>query len=290
MSLTPTSGMKESPLISVITAVKNGAPYLEELIESVKAQDYPHFEHIIIDDGSDDDGATVSILQKYPHLRWWSRPNRGQYATQNEGISAAHGQILSVISADDSYIVPGTFSQVVNLWQTNSADDYLVYGKTLQMDANGNLLPYQVDITGAYPLRFLSSYLFIQHCSLFVSRGLIFDNDIWFDPSYKYAGDWDWIVRLTRAASSVGYLPLPLSQVRIHGDQTSRLAASKAIMEEHQRVCRSYGGRYLVHRLLKKMFQYRAMTMIALTTLRKGGVKDLVDLSSDWLRRKFIAG
>ena len=25
-------------------------------------------------------------MSKYPHIRWWSRPNKGQYATMNEGL------------------------------------------------------------------------------------------------------------------------------------------------------------------------------------------------------------
>ena len=74
------------PLITIITPVYNGAEYLDELIQSVLRQDYPNIEHLIIDDGSQDGGATVSVLQKYPHLRWWSRENKGQYATMNEGL------------------------------------------------------------------------------------------------------------------------------------------------------------------------------------------------------------
>ena len=62
--------MLSTPLVSIITPVYNGAEYLEELIISVRDhQDYPYIEHIIIDDGSTDDGETVSILKKYPHLR-----------------------------------------------------------------------------------------------------------------------------------------------------------------------------------------------------------------------------
>src|SRR5215207_4022064 len=100
--------MRDNVLVSIITAVRNGAPYLESLIESVLAQDYTNFEHIIIDDGSDDNDATVSILKRYPHIRWWSCENKGQYATQNEGLVAAKGSIVGIISADDVYLTPGT--------------------------------------------------------------------------------------------------------------------------------------------------------------------------------------
>ena len=69
-------GSKCVSRVSIITPAYNGAEYLEELFESVLKQDYPNIEHIIVDDGSQDNGATISILQKYPHLHWRSRPNR----------------------------------------------------------------------------------------------------------------------------------------------------------------------------------------------------------------------
>jgi glycosyltransferase involved in cell wall biosynthesis len=65
--------MQTSPLVSIMTPVYNGSKYIEELILSVKSQDYTEIEHIVIDDGSADNGATVDILKRYPHVRWWSR-------------------------------------------------------------------------------------------------------------------------------------------------------------------------------------------------------------------------
>ena len=56
-------------LASIITPVYNGAKYLDKLIVSVRDQDYPAIVHIIIDDDSTDDNATVAILNKYPRLR-----------------------------------------------------------------------------------------------------------------------------------------------------------------------------------------------------------------------------
>ncbi len=94
----------ELPLVSIVTPTFNSADYLQELLQSVAAQDYRRIEHIVIDDGSRDGGATVALLQRYPSVRWWSREdNRGQYATLNEGFRAATGDFLTTISADDTY-------------------------------------------------------------------------------------------------------------------------------------------------------------------------------------------
>ena len=158
------------PLISVITAVYNGAAYLPDLIESVLAQDYPHYEHIIIDDGSTDDGATVAILEQYPHLKWWSHANKGQYATQNDGIEAATGDLVVVIAADDIF-TPQTFSRVIEYYNVHPQAD-LIYGKTGRMDATGKRLP-QIDISAPPSLWLLKHIVYAQHCSVFVRRELM---------------------------------------------------------------------------------------------------------------------
>ena len=49
------------PSISIITAVFNGEKYIKECLLSVLNQTYPDFEHIIIDDNSNDN--TVKIIK-----------------------------------------------------------------------------------------------------------------------------------------------------------------------------------------------------------------------------------
>ena len=55
--------MKELPLVSFVTPVYNGAEYLDELIQSVLQRDHPNIEYLIIDYGSQDDSATVYVLE-----------------------------------------------------------------------------------------------------------------------------------------------------------------------------------------------------------------------------------
>src|SRR5262245_48139770 len=133
------------PLISVVTPAYGAAAYLEDLIESVRRQDYPRIEHIIVDDGSKDDGATVAILGRYPHLRWWSRENKGQFHTLNEAIQAATGDVLTIISADDRYVTPSAFSRVIAHWRTQPQLG-LVYGRVRHIDPEGAFLPFETSV------------------------------------------------------------------------------------------------------------------------------------------------
>jgi glycosyltransferase involved in cell wall biosynthesis len=279
--------MRDYPLISIITAVRNGASYVRYLIESVLNQDYQNFEHIIIDDGSTDNGATVAILQEYSHLRWWSRENKGQYATQNEGIAAAKGDILSVISADDIYVTPSAFSTVVKYFQSHPDHD-IVYGQTQLMNADGTLAHYQPYLTGKYPKSLLRYYLFVQHCSLFVSRDFVIQKKILFNPIFRFAGDWDWIIRLFEASEKIGFVQQPLAVLRAHDTQTSRTADPSEILREHRRICEIYGSNYALYVSMRKIFQYRGMYMKAMTALRFGGIREFVDLGKSWLVRRFV--
>jgi glycosyltransferase involved in cell wall biosynthesis len=54
------------PLISVLTPVYNGEPYLAECIESVLAQTYPNWEYTIVDNCSSD--GTRALAEKYARL------------------------------------------------------------------------------------------------------------------------------------------------------------------------------------------------------------------------------
>lgn len=89
------------PLISVVTPCLNRAKYIGEAVESVLCQDYPRFEHIIVDGESTD--GTLDVLARYPHLRVISEPDRGLYDALNKGVRMARGDIIGWLNSDDLY-------------------------------------------------------------------------------------------------------------------------------------------------------------------------------------------
>ena len=86
-------------LVSIIIPCFRQAQFLGEAIESVLAQSYPHFEIIVVDDGSPDD--TAQVVRRYPSVRYLRQDNRGVGAARNSGIQASSGAYLVFLDADD---------------------------------------------------------------------------------------------------------------------------------------------------------------------------------------------
>lgn len=277
--------IKRFPLVSVITPVYNGGKYIEELINSVQNQDYPSIEHIIIDDGSTD--GTIDILKKYHHLCWWSHENRGQYPSLNEGLVHAKGEIVNIISADDLYVLPSAVSWVVDFWQAHPEYE-IIYGGVIEIDENGNEFQVRTPLLLPIPKRALRYSCFIPHCSLFVSRKLIVENNIFFDEYLKNAGDWDWIIRLSRNTSKFGFVRHYLSKYRYHSNQTTSLMKNAAGRHnESVLVSKRYGTPPIIYFSILRILIISSLIKKSIWTLRKKGGLQLVKVIKDWFVRKW---
>jgi glycosyltransferase involved in cell wall biosynthesis len=111
------------PLISIVTPTLNQAGTIEETIQSVAAQDYPRFEHIVVDGGSTD--GTLGILEKYQGLRWISEPDRGQSDAINKGIGLSSGEVVAYLNSDD-LLRPGALEAVAEAFAANTQNGVVV--------------------------------------------------------------------------------------------------------------------------------------------------------------------
>ena len=80
-------GSADQPLVTVVTAVLNGQPYVQGCLESVLRQDYPNIEHILVDGGSSD--GTVDVLRRIrrPGRTVDERTERGIVRRMEQGSS-----------------------------------------------------------------------------------------------------------------------------------------------------------------------------------------------------------
>ncbi len=160
-------GPDNRPLVSIVTPSFNSYPYIQETVESVRIQDYPHIEHIVIDGGSSD--GTVEFLQSQPHLVWVSEPDRGQSHALNKGFRSAKGEIIGWLNADDSY-QPGAVSTAVRFLMDHRDVD-LIYSDLQIIDEDSQ----PVGITKAQPFD-LNTFIFsnyINQPTVFMRRRVI---------------------------------------------------------------------------------------------------------------------
>lgn len=128
------------PRISIVCPSFRQGRYIEETIRSVLLQNYPAFDFIVIDGGSDDE--TVAILKKYaPWLAYWeSAPDRGQAHALNKGFARATGEIHGWINSDDYYL-PGAFAALGQAFR--AAPRSLLFGDWCEREGeNPILLPH----------------------------------------------------------------------------------------------------------------------------------------------------
>ena len=101
---------------SIITPCFNRVSFIRDAVESVKQQQYPNVQHIIIDGGSTD--GTIDALRAHPDLQVISEPDRGLYDALNKGLKIATGDIIGWLNSDDMYNI-GAFDWVAESFYSN---------------------------------------------------------------------------------------------------------------------------------------------------------------------------
>jgi GT2 family glycosyltransferase len=90
----------EPGLVSVIVPNYNGAAYLHECLDSLRAQTYEPLELIVVDDASTD-GSGDQVATSYPDTKLIRLGRNGGFArTANQGIGASTGEIVALLNND----------------------------------------------------------------------------------------------------------------------------------------------------------------------------------------------
>jgi len=125
------------PVVSVITPSLNHSKFLRATIESVAAQTYRNFEHVVIDGGSSD--GTVEILKEYPHLKWISEPDNSVLDAYQKALLLARGRYIIQCCVSDGFLAHGWFDKCVDLLERHK-DVSLVWALPQYMSEEGALL------------------------------------------------------------------------------------------------------------------------------------------------------
>lgn len=186
------------PLVSIIIPVYNGSNYLKQAIDSALAQTYNNVEVIVINDGSNDNGATEAIAKSYGNkIRYYTKPNGGVSTALNLGIKKMKGQYFSWLSHDDLYH-PQKIEKQMEVMEKNYSN-VIVASDVTMLYENG--LSRRIRINSSdfdYFEIFLAtaSIIGLNGCSLIIPKKAF--RGLQFDSSKRYTQDYDMWLRISQ--------------------------------------------------------------------------------------------
>jgi glycosyltransferase involved in cell wall biosynthesis len=267
--------MDEHPLVSIVTPSYNQGKFIEDTLSSVKNQDYPNIEHIVVDGGSTDD--TLGILEKFEkkyNLRWFSEPDKGQSDAINKGFTMSKGEIIGWLNSDDVYFDKQAVSYIVEQFKSCHDID-VIHGDSLLINQD-NLI---FRVRPAFPWfsygRLLRGNIIIQSAAFF-RRSVVQSNKL--DISLDLVMDYEYWLRLIKAGLKFKRVNRVLSANRIHPAAKARLRNQEERGAEKRRVQETYEQKFDVWYQLLKLFD----TLILEPLKRIRGLKLILKLYTNF--------
>ncbi len=199
------------PLISIVTPSYNQGSYLAKTLDSVLSQNYPRLELVVQDGGSTD--GTSAVLDRYRDRLHHCESARdgGQGDAINRGFARTSGEVMAYLNSDD-LLLPGALNAVASYFAAHPDVD-VVYGHRVVIDRHGDelgrwVLPAHDDET----LRWQD---YIPQETMFWRRR------VWnavggIDTCFRFALDWDFILRVQAAGAKFHRLGRFLGAFRVH--------------------------------------------------------------------------
>jgi glycosyltransferase involved in cell wall biosynthesis len=235
----------ELPSISVITPCFNAAGTIGETLESVRAQNYPEVEHIVVDGGSTD--GTVPLLERAPGIRWISEPDRGRVHAANKGAEMAHGDVIAWLNADDRY-EPGTLRAVgealarapAAVWATGYCR--IIGGDGAEI--RSAITAYKNLLLRRWSLPLYLTQNFVSDPATFVRREALSDVGL-LNERYLMSHDYDLWLRVARRYGPPVVIRRELACFRMT-ETTLSMSGFETQFREHAEISGRYGGHHRV--------------------------------------------
>lgn len=109
--------------LSIIIPLYNSQKYIRTTIESVLQQTYPHWELILVNDGSTDNTRDIvePYVRKYRSISYYEKDNGGIADARNFGLTSLNSESESVMFLDhDDCLVPDAIETLIEAWYHNT--------------------------------------------------------------------------------------------------------------------------------------------------------------------------
>jgi glycosyltransferase involved in cell wall biosynthesis len=204
----------DPPTISIVTPSYNQGRFIAATVASVLSQDYPALEYVVQDGGSDDEtqAALGPWIDRLHHFE--SAPDQGQAQAINLGFAHTGGEVMAYLNSDD-LLLPGTLAYVGRYFAEHPDVDVL-YGQRVTIDRFGEeigrwvLPPHDDEV--------LSWVDYVPQETLFWRRS-VWERIGGIDEGFRFAMDWDMLIRFRDAGARIVRVPRFLGAFRIHDRQ-----------------------------------------------------------------------
>ena len=203
------------PTISIVTPSFNQGIYLENTINSIITQNYPHLDYWVQDGGSTD--TSGEILQRYQSALagYEIKNDAGQAQAVNLGFKRSNGEIMAWVNSDD-LLMPGSLHFVGHYFRSHPEVDVLYSNRILINENNHEIgrwvLPKHDD--GVLPW---ADY--VPQETLFWRRQIWNKIGASLDESFQFAMDWDLLLRFQTSGAKFCHVSQFLGCFRVHSLQ-----------------------------------------------------------------------
>ena len=249
-----------SERVLVVIPLYNGARFIDETLQSVISQTHPHYEVVVVDDGSSDD--SVEKVSRWSHadarVRLRTKGSSGIASTRNHAMAASTPGASYVVFLDQDDVLPSDFfSRAVScLSQRSDAVGAAALVDLVDADGrpfdDGAFAAAMVGGDGSSSLE-ASDGREVRFEDVFVHNRLCPPSCVMLkldivtevggpDTSYVVADDWDLMLRVLRHGP-VLFLPGARVGYRRHGFNASDSAGDQNIQETRRVWARTYFSR-----------------------------------------------
>lgn len=239
-------------LISIITINYNNAEGLKKTIDSVRAQTFSDYEHIIVDGGSTDGsvGVIETALQDADyakHVSWWcSEKDGGIYNAMNKGIAHASGDFINMMNSGDCF-AKDVLAPLALI--ANENPDKILYG-AVNIFENGKFIMAFGRSAEGLPQNM------IAHQSCFVPAS-IYKKYGSYDESFKIASDYEKFLCFYKNNETFLYTNLIIADYDNTGVSSSNV---DLVLAEDEKARKKYGyyvaptRKQIVKKKIKRVF------------------------------------
>jgi glycosyltransferase involved in cell wall biosynthesis len=216
----------------------NSELFLPFTINSVIGQGYPNLEYVIQDGDSTDD--TLKIVDSFgssiSHVT--SARDSGMSEAINRGFQHTTGDVMAYLNSDD-LLLPGALNYVA-VYFANHPEVDVVYGHRVIINMDNAeigrwvLPPHDAEV--------LTWADYVPQETLFWRRRIWEEVGGAMDETFRFACDWDLLLRFREAGATFARLPRFLGAFRVHEEQKTSKQLADIGASEMNRLREHYAG------------------------------------------------